>query len=287
MRVLITGHRGFIGRHLHRECTARSWSVTGVDLVDGDDAATFFAEDDTRFDVVFHCAAIVGGRAKIDGDPLAVATNMGLDVDAFRWALRTGTGRFVYWSSSAVYPTFQQYPGALPLLDGKLIDYEPDQTYGWAKLTGERLATEARRQGLAVDIYRPFSGYGPDQDLDYPFPSFIQRAKERVDPFVVWGDGTQVRDWIHVDDIVGAVFAGLDRDPVGPVNLCTGSGTSFRDLATKCMAAAGDLWPIETRPDAPTGVHTRVGDPTQMLRLYEPQVTLEQGIARCFRPEYQ
>jgi len=285
VKVLVTGHGGFIGRHITAACRSRGWDVAGCDLRFGDDCRDLFAEDDTRYDLVFHCAAIVGGRAKIDGDPLAIATNMSLDVEAFRWALRTGVGRFVYWSSSAVYPVSLQHPGALPLLDGSPAPCDPDQTYGWAKLTGERIADEARRRGLTVDIYRPFSGYGEDQDLDYPFPSFIARAKGGVRPFEIWGDGTQVRDWIHVDDIVATVFAGLDNTgQVDRLNLCTGRATSFNELAHLCMeAASGRSWPIHRLTDAPTGVHTRVGDPQRMLQLHTPQVSLEEGIARCFR----
>lgn len=287
-KCLITGHDGFIGRHLCAEAKARGWDVTGVDIVDGDDCRDFFAEDETPFDVVFHCAAIVGGRAKIDGDPLAVATNMGIDVDAFRWALRANVGRFVYWSSSAAYPTHLQGRHASPLTERDIhLDWTavgvPDQTYGWAKLTGELLAQHARNLGLAVDIYRPFSGYGTDQDITYPFPAFIERARAHANPFEVWGDGTQTRDFIHVDDIVAAVYAGLEREQVGPVNLCTGIPTTFTELAAMVMVAAGYDGTIETHPDRPTGVHTRVGNPTAMTGLHAPTVTLGAGIRRAMK----
>jgi nucleoside-diphosphate-sugar epimerase len=74
----------------------------------------------------------------------------------------------------------------------------PDMTYGWAKLTGEFCLQYLEQAGIKVNVFRPFSGYGTDQDLDYPFPSYIRRGNLKLDPFEIWGDGQQVRDFIHM-----------------------------------------------------------------------------------------
>lgn len=219
MRILLSGHRGFVGRHLHAAMDARGWDVTGIDLADGTDALDFFRTDDTRFDLAVHCAAIVGGRASIDGSPLGVATNLALDSWYMRWLVRTRTPRAVYFSSSAAYPVELQQPGEVRRLYEEDIDLDqpklPDATYGLAKLAGERLARYAEAEGCRILIPRPFSGFGEDQADVYPFPAFIQRAKRRDDPFEVWGSGSSTRDWIHIDDLVGAVLAGLDQpEPV-------------------------------------------------------------------------
>jgi nucleoside-diphosphate-sugar epimerase len=140
------------------------------------------------------------------------------------------------------------------------------------------LASYARAEGLKVTVLRPFSGYGSDQALDYPFPSFIARAKRKADPFEVWGRGTQVRDFVHIDDVVGATFAAVIND-VKIMNICTGRPTSFIELAEMVMLQAGYLAPIKNNLDAPIGVEYRVGDPTQMLQVYEPKISLEEGIA--------
>ena len=154
----------------------------------------------------------------------------------------------------------------------------PDQLYGWAKLTGEQLADRARQAGVAVSVVRPFSGYGSDQDDCYPFPAFIDRALRREDPFQVWGDGEQTRDFIHIDDIVGAVMAMCEREISGPVNLCSGVATSFSNLARMVCDAAGYEPKIEHLISAPTGVHHRVGDPRLSARFYTPRISLSQGI---------
>ncbi len=156
----------------------------------------------------------------------------------------------------------------------------PDQTYGWSKLTGEMLAQYARDEGLKVTILRPFSGYGADQSLDYPFPSFIARAKAKASPFKIWGSGQQVRDFVHIDDVVQATFAAI-LNGVEVMNICSGRATSFIDLAEMMMLSAGYLAPIQTDITAPVGVEYRVGNPRFMNMIYEPKISLEQGIAQA------
>ena len=281
MKILITGDAGFVGRAFHRHFDGKGYDIQGVDIVNGLEARAFFATDNTCFDLVIHLAAVVGGRKKIEGEPLALAVDLAIDADLFAWAIRTKPKRVVYFSSSAAYPTTMQElddKNRLVESDINLEDIRnPDLTYGWAKLTGEMLATHARNEGLKVSVFRPFSGYGADQDLDYPFPTFIKRAVNRQDPFQVWGDGNQVRDFIHIDDIVQGVLAGIEAD-VDVANLCTGRATSFNDLASICMNAVGYSAALEHLRAEPVGVQFRVGDPTKMLTFYEPKISLEQGI---------
>lgn len=286
MRVLLTGNRGFVGRHLQAAMGERGWDVTGIDLVDGVDALDFFRSHTARFDLAVHCAAIVGGRASIDGSPLGVATNLALDSWYMRWLVRAGVPRAVYFSSSAAYPVHLQTKGwPFTRLHESRIDVDeperPDATYGWAKLTGELLATYAEAEGCRILIPRPFSGYGEDQDQAYPFPAFAARARRREDPFTIWGDGTSCRDWVHIDDVTGAVLALLDADVTGPVNIGTGRATSFNELAGLMTAAAGYKPELRYEATAPQGVHTRVCDPSLLQQWYEPKVSLEEGVRRA------
>ncbi|MFB7647141.1 NAD-dependent epimerase/dehydratase family protein [Streptomyces sp. NPDC056084] len=290
MRVLLTGAAGFVGRHLHRALSERGDYITALDLraapnVSRYDALDFFRTNEAPFDLAIHCAAIVGGRASIDGSPLGVATNLALDSWYMRWLARSGTPRAVYFSSSAAYPVALQQPGEIHRLVETDIDYEqpgrPDATYGLAKLTGEQLCQYAAAEGTRMTVLRPFSGYGSDQHEAYPFPAFIARAKARQDPFEVWGSGSSTRDWIHIDDLVGATLAAVDQDVEGPVNLGWGRPVSFDELAGYVTQAAGYSPVIKHRGDAPQGVHHRVCDPKRMLAFYQPKVTLEEGIRRA------
>jgi nucleoside-diphosphate-sugar epimerase len=287
--ALVTGDKGFIGRHFARYLEGRGWEVLRCDIADGFDVRTLFLSPASlKVDLVAHCAAVVGGRAMIDGAPLALASNLELDVGLFQWALRNQPGRILYFSSSAAYPTFMQAEGSyslresdiMPDFPGKMVG-TPDQFYGWTKLTGENLAHRARQVGLSVTVVRPFSGYGEDQDDCYPFPAFIDRALRREDPFVIWGDGLQVRDFIHVDDIVRACMVMCDQGIDGPVNLGSGQPVSMRNLAALVCRAAGYRPVFKFDRDAPRGVPYRVCDATRMREFYEPAVSLEEGIARA------
>ena len=286
MKILITGDEGFVGTNFKKHLDSKNNQITGIDIKNGRDVRDFFAKDDTKFDVVIHLAAIVGGRATIEGNPLAVAADLAIDADLFQWALRTRPGHLVYFSSSAAYPIFLQraeYKQKLKEWDINLDHIRtPDMTYGWAKLSGEKLASYARAEGLGITVLRPFSGYGTDQSLDYPFPSFIKRGREKEAPFNVWGKGTQVRDFIHIEDIVRATFEAI-TNKVEVSNLCSGNAVSFIDLAELVMMQAGYLAEIKTNPTAPVGVAYRVGDTHKMLSFYEPKISLEEGIERALK----
>lgn len=294
-RALITGAAGFIGRHFAKRLMADGWQVDQVDTAfpggRAMDCRDWLAASDTHVGLAVHCAAVVGGRATIDGRPLDVAVNFELDAAFARWCLRTRPEHVVYFSSSAAYPVDLQDPRQMGrshyALREEDIDLDeirqPDAIYGLSKLVGETLMRHLEREGVKVHVFRPFSGYGPpgDQPDDYPFPTFIARALRREDPFVVWGDGLQVRDWIAVEDIVGAVLAAVEVDVHGPLNLGSGIPVSFDELAAMVCAAVGYSPTIQRLPDAPTGVRYRACDPTRMLEVYRPRITLEDGIRQA------
>ena len=297
MRALVTGHAGFVGRHMTKALFERGYDVLGIDLAFADgsrslagDCREFFrTHEHPRVDLVVHCAAVVGGRTMIDGAPLQLAAeDLSIDAELFRWALRTRPKRIVYFSSSAAYPVeLQQMHTAERLRESDIGGNHlgmPDATYGWVKLTGERLAAEANAEGIPTFVFRPFSGYGADQDLAYPFPAIVRRAAthDPAVPFEVWGHPASTRDWVHIDDVVRCVFAHLDADVRGPVNICTGRATSFAELAHMALARFGiDGVPIQGDTSKPMGVFHRVGDPARMADVYMPQITVEGGLDRA------
>jgi len=287
MKILITGHMGFVGKYFMRKYAGHD--ITGIDIKEGNDCRDFFKTSTDKFDLIIHLAAIVGGRQTIEGNPLSVATDLAIDSDMIQWALRTKPGRVVYFSSSAAYPIAYQTAASQNSLSESNIDLNnlrmPDLTYGWAKLTGEYCLQFLEAEGIKVNVFRPFSGYGTDQDLDYPFPSYIHRAKLRLDPFDIWGDGTQVRDFIHMQDIVDAVDEAIKQDIKGAVNLSSGIATTFNELQQIVCGIAGYSPEVNHIVDAPKGVMYRVGNPGKMLSFYKPKINIYDGIARALRGE--
>jgi nucleoside-diphosphate-sugar epimerase len=286
MNILITGHKGFVGKHYVKYFTRFGHNITGIDIKDGNDCRDFFKTCDNQFDLIIHLAAIVGGRDTIENDPLSVATDLSIDSEFFNWAVRTKQTRIIYFSSSAAYPIHLQMKGSNHKLKESDIDLmnisSPDFTYGWSKLSGEYLAHFARQYGIKVHVFRPFSGYGETQDLDYPFPSFIQRVINEVDNFEIWGDGTQVRDFIHIDDIVEATMKAIELDIQEPINLGNSVPVSFNELAELMFDIYG--WKpkkgIIHKTDKPVGVMYRCSDNIKLLDFYTPKITLRDGIIR-------
>jgi nucleoside-diphosphate-sugar epimerase len=284
MIALVTGSAGFVGRHTVAHLRRRGWEVVGFDIETGNDARTAFEHAHlTHYDLIVHAAASAPHRAAIDTQPWHFARNLQLDAAMFDWAVRTGQGRVVYLSSSAAYPVVYQglSSSGRPLAEDDIWSndaQEPDSVYGWTKLTGERLAEQARKTGLPVTVVRPFSGYGEDQSENFPFRAIIERARRREDPFTIWGDGAQVRDWIHISDVIAGMLAVAESGTMEPVNLCTGVGTSMTELARMATELAGYTPAFEYLTDKPAGVAYRVGDPARLHQFYKPVVSLQMGV---------
>lgn len=199
-KALITGGCGFVGRHFSNTLVNEDYEVTAIDdLSEGIhpkfwpkylmptknfrfikvDVLDYFRSITESFSLIIHLAAVVGGRATIENNPLKLAKNIAIDSMFFSWLPRLSPKptTVLYFSSSAVYPIHLQRDGQNICLSEDMVDFSenisiPDMTYGWAKLTGEFLARYAvKKYGLNVVIYRPFSGYAEDQALP---PQFLQ-----------------------------------------------------------------------------------------------------------------
>ncbi len=318
MRALITGCAGFVGRSLTRRLLEMGWTVHGVDSIakysgailpqhwpgfkpldfgkfhyNQKDCRDWFRWNlDRDFDYTFHLAAMVGGRQMIENNPLAVADDLSIDAAYWQWAARCRPKKSVVFSSSAVYPVAFQGEGGRVSLEERHVDWanhdifgRPDMSYGWAKMTCEYLARVAyEKHGLRSVIFRPFSGYGNDQDAAYPFPAICKRvaAAKDGDDLIVWGSGRQVRDFIHIDDCIAGVLHVMDQiDDASAVNLSTGNPTSFLGLAAIAADACAKTLTIRGDETQPAGVFYRVGDTTKQRSLgFRAKVTLTQGVGR-------
>jgi len=318
-KILVTGGAGFVGRHVVARLLERGDEVHCVDLIAPmtggllpknwplfspleyktfhfyhEDCRDYFKRaNDTDFDYCFHLAAMVGGRLMIENNPLAVADDLSIDAEYWQWAERTKPAKTLCFSSSAAYPIKFQRSENYKLLTEDMISFEsdigmPDMSYGWAKLTCEYLAKLAyEKHGLKSVVYRPFSGYGEDQDDTYPFPAICKRvlANKGKPVITVWGTGKQMRDFIHIDDCVEGILRTMDQiDDAGAVNLCTGIYTSFLDFAKIAADICGYKPQVHGTSDKPEGVFARGGDPTKFNQMgYKYTTDFRSGIEQALK----
>ncbi len=232
-KTLITGGASFIGSHLADALLSRGAAVRIVDNLTSGKTENIeghlkkksveFIEGDlldasvtkkavAGIDTVFHLACDHGGRGYVDLHQAACATNLALDGTVFLESVRAGVEKVVFASSGCVYPNFLQTNTKETLyLTENLVKppYDADNMYGWGKLMAElTLKAYAKEWNIKTASCRYFTVYGERGKENHAVIAMIARAFIQQDPYLVWGDGTQIRNWSYVGDIVeGTILA--------------------------------------------------------------------------------
>ena len=307
-RILVTGGASFIGSHLTdalvdkgakvrvvdnlssgRLANIQSHIESGqVDFVEADLTEPGIAQkvvDGTQ--IVFHLAADHGGRGYVDLHQAACTTNLALDGMLFRACHELGVENVVYASSGCVYPNhLQTDPGEMLYLQEDMVGppFDADNMYGWAKLMGEMTLQSFHQDwGLKSASCRYFTVYGERGHENHAVIAMVARAFIAQDPYVVWGNGEQIRNWTHVDDIVsGTILAAEKIDDGTAINLGTMERTRVIDAVQEVLSYTGHDAKIELHPEMPTGPMNRVADNALASRLLEwsPQVNFVDGLHR-------
>lgn len=306
--VLVTGGASFIGSTLTDHLLARGAKIRIVDdLTSGHldnirehvtSGKIDFIHADLRepgvtrsamqgVDTVFHLAADHGGRGYVDLHQAGPASNFFLDGLVFAEALRAKVRKVVFASSGCVYPNFLQSDVNKELYLTEDLTNGPndaDNTYGWAKLMGEfTLRAYAKEHGMGAASCRYFTVYGPRGVENHAVIAMIARAFLGQNPFEVWGDGTQIRNWTFIEDIVeGTILAGEKINDGTPINLGTMERIKVIDAAKLVCDLTGHKAEIKLRPDMPTGPLNRVADNSLAKKLlgWEPKVLFRDGLKR-------
>ena len=307
-RVLVTGGASFIGSHLVEDLVDHGADVRVADdlssgelenLAAVDDEIEFlegtlkemsFAEEATEdVDTVFHLAADHGGRGYISSYPANCATNMALDNVVYEAAAENGVDRISFASSACTYPTDIQQEKQR--LSEDMVSFEErggayaDEVYGWAKLMGERsLQAYHEQYDIDASIVRIFTAYGPRENETHAIVALMAKAYAEQDPYRIWGDGEQTRNFTYVKDITRALrLAAENVTDATPVN------AGIRDYITINEVAEAVFDRLDWEPaevdhmtDKPVGVRHRAADTTRAEELlgWEPQYTLQDGIDR-------
>jgi nucleoside-diphosphate-sugar epimerase len=243
-------------------------------------------------DIVFHLAALHGGRGYIHTHPAECCTNMILDQLVFEEAYKAGVNRICFASSACVYPSYlQDDTGSSYLL--KEEDASPftrdkafaDLEYGWAKLMGEMtLSAYHREYGLKTSSVRIFTAYGPRENETHAIIALIAKAFIRTDPFVIWGTGEQDRNFTYVQDITDAMILTAEKIEDGSV---VNAGRDDRITINEAAEILFDIvgWKpnrIEHNLSMPQGVASRAADLSRARRIlhWKPKVSYREGFKR-------
>jgi nucleoside-diphosphate-sugar epimerase len=310
-RVIITGGASFIGSHL-AELLARAGAVITVadDLSSGRLEHLASIRSQIRFlrgdlrerefanhvlagqEIVFHLAASHGGRGYIETHPVECTNNILLDHTVFAAAAAGGAEKIVFASSACVYPINLQTDESSRLLlreEDANFD-EPgkafaDGEYGWAKLMGElQLRAFWKQFGTSGIACRIFTAYGERENESHAVIALIAKAAARLDPFPIWGDGLQTRNFTYVNDTVtGMALAGAMLNGFDVVNIGTDTHHTILDLIEEIFHFTG--WrprTIQRELDRPVGVKSRAADVSKCQKLlgWVPHHNLREGVGR-------
>ncbi|MEW6083124.1 MAG: NAD-dependent epimerase/dehydratase family protein [Chloroflexota bacterium] len=311
--VLVTGGASFISSHLVDRLVALgarvrvaddlssgrlenlSNSLNQIDFQEGDLRDRGFAKRVIDgMDVVFHLAACHGGRGFIDTHPAECAANMVLDGIVFDEARLANVQRVCFASSACVYPTQLQ----VAPVDGKTIYLKEewadpfkagaanaDGEYGWAKLMGEmNLRACWKQYGLKSVSCRLFTAYGERENESHAVIALIAKAFIGMDPYEIWGDGQQDRNFTYVGDIVEGMLRAAERiEDASAVNIGTAEHIKIIDAVRLIFAQTG-FTPKDLNFDLskPVGVFSRAADLTNTrARLeWEPTTSFAEGLQR-------
>lgn len=296
-RIWVAGHKGMVGSAITRCLEHRGDKVIKADrsVVDlRNQIAVEVWLKQNRPDAIVFAAAKVGGIYANDTFPADfIYDNLAIATNVIHSAHAAGVDRLVFLGSSCIYPKFAPQPiREEALLTGPL---EPtNEWYAIAKIAGIKLCQAYRKQyGRRYISVMPCNLYGPNDNFDlktsHVLPALIRkfhesRIEERSET-VVWGTGTPLREFLHVDDLARAVVFCLDNyDEYDHINCGAGYEVSIRELAGTVARAVGFQGDILFDTSKPDGTPRKLMDSSRVGALgWRPEISLEEGIASTYR----
>ena len=293
MTILVAGGTGLVGSAIVRELQRVNKKVIGisskdVDLLDR--AKTFSFIKDLKPSSIIDAAAKVGGVGSNNAYPVEfLSQNLQIQSNLMDAAHEAKVDKFVFLGSSCIYPR----NCAQPIKEDYLLTGELEQTnsaYAVAKIAGIELIKSYRKEyGHTWISIMPTNLYGPNDNFDlensHVLPALIRKfveAKRNNSPEVVlWGSGTPLREFLHVDDLAKAILICLEKyDNSQHINIGSGDEISIKDLGQKIANLTGFNGKVVWDTNRPDGTPRKVLDSTKINKLgWKRAITLDQGIA--------
>lgn len=309
-KALVLGAGGFIGSHLVKRLKADGYFVRGVDLKYPEYSPThadeFIIGDlrdtkvcdlviDPSFTEIYQLAADMGGAGYLftgENDAHVMHNSAMINLNVADIATRKKTGRVFYSSSACMYPAYnQQDPNNPMCTESSAYPADPDSEYGWEKLFSERMYLSYYRNfGLQVRIARFHNVYGPEgawQGGKEKAPAAICRKVAQATnggSIDIWGDGTQTRSFLYVDDCVEGVLRLMQSEHTGPFNIGSEEMVSINQFAEMIIGISGKQLSVN-HIDGPIGVRGRNSDNRLVTSAigWQPRISLYEGISKTYR----
>jgi GDP-L-fucose synthase len=293
MTILVAGGSGLVGSAIVRELKRLNQDVIGisskdVDLLDRN--KTFEYIENLKPSAIIDSAAKVGGIGGNNSYPVEfLSQNLQIQSNLMDAAHAAKVSKFVFLGSSCIYPR----DCAQPIKEEYLLTGELEQTnsaYAVAKIAGIELIKSYRKEyGYKWISVMPTNMYGSNDNFDlengHVLPvlirKFVEAKRSGSGKVTLWGSGTPLREFMHVDDFAKAVVFCMDKyDDSNQINVGSGHEVSIKDLATKISAVVGFTGAIIWDPSKPDGTMRKVLDSSKIANLgWKPLISLDQGIA--------
>ncbi|MCA0132448.1 GDP-L-fucose synthase family protein [Winogradskyella alexanderae] len=297
-RIYIAGHMGMVGSAVWRSLEAEGYTnLIGktsrqLDLRDQRLVMDFISS--YRPDIIIDAAAKVGGILANDQNPYPfLMENLQIQNNLIDAAHKYDVAKFIFLGSSCIYPKLASQPLKEEyLLTGSL---EPtNQWYAIAKIAGVKACEAIRKQyGKDFVSLMPTNLYGPNDNFDlqssHVLPAMIRKFHEAKEnnhaPVTLWGSGTPMREFLHVDDLAQAVVFAVEHVlPEYLYNVGTGSDVTIKALAETIQAIVGHRGEIIWDSSKPDGTPRKLMDSSKMQALgWEPLNSLEEGIRQTYK----
>jgi nucleoside-diphosphate-sugar epimerase len=309
--ALVLGAGGFIGSHMVKRLKAEGYVVVGVDLkypefsptladefVIGDLRSQHFCNNlfsKLKVNELYQFASDMGGAGYIftgDNDAHVMHNSAQINLNVVENCVKYKVEKVFYSSSACIYPTFHQENPDSPLCEeSSAYPALPDSEYGWEKLFSERLyLTYARIHKLAVRIARYHNIYGPEgawKGGKEKAPAALSRKVAEAkngESIEVWGNGSQTRSFLYIDECIEATRRLMESSFSGPVNIGSEEMISINSLAQMVIGISGKNLSIKNIP-GPTGVKGRNSDNRLIQKKlgWQPNYPLRKGIEQTYR----
>lgn len=304
-RILITGGSGFVGTHFVQALLERGARIRVPvhqrPMVVNDPRIELVQADLTRLEdcraackdmqYVIHAAGAVAAAGVTATNPMAAMTaNLVLTAQTLQAAWDVGVERYLVFGSSTGYPVTTH-----PVKEEEMWGGPTHPSYfgyGWMRRYLERISEfAASKSKLGIALVRPTAVYGRYDNFDpvtsHVIPALIRRAVAKANPFEVWGTGNEIRDFLHVTDLVRGCLLLLEKHAVcDPINIGYGKTVTIKDVVGAILHAAGhDRADIVFNSSKPTAIPVRMVDTSKARRIlgFEPSISLEQGLADAVR----